>query len=205
MVTADVNARFDEAAESLGGLDVLAHPAAIQRSGTASDVTVEDWDLMFAVNVRGTMLTNQAAHRLMAPHGGGSIINFGSISGLRPEAIAEYAGLAEHKRERIRQLRLGLERTLAGSDHIQRDPIWEAKIEALRVVYDEGLSEVRHMAKEHFVRAEGRPLAQFATWCALVNTFGMNWRDWPVEYRRPSSPQTRLRWCHRTGRVRGRA
>ena len=88
MVTADVNARFDEAAESLGGLDVLAHPAAIQRSGTASDVTVEDWDLMFAVNVRGTMLTNQAAHRLMAPHGGGSIINFGSISGLRPEAIA---------------------------------------------------------------------------------------------------------------------
>ncbi|WP_342371903.1 4-alpha-glucanotransferase [Propioniciclava soli] len=108
---------------------------------------------------------------------------------LRPEAIAEYAGLAEHKRERIRQLRLGLERTLAGSDHIQRDPIWEAKIEALRVVYDEGLSEVRHMAKEHFVRAEGRPLAQFATWCALVNTFGMNWRDWPVEYRRPSSPQ----------------
>lgn len=85
---ADVNARFDEAAESLGGLDVLAHPAAIQRSGTASDVTVEDWDLMFAVNVRGTMLTNQAAHRLMAPHGGGSIINFGSISGLRPEAIA---------------------------------------------------------------------------------------------------------------------
>lgn len=84
----DVNARFDEAAELLGGLDVLAHPAAIQRSGDASNVTVEDWDAMFAVNVRGTMLANQAAHRLMAANQRGSIINFGSISGLRPEAVA---------------------------------------------------------------------------------------------------------------------
>jgi NAD(P)-dependent dehydrogenase (short-subunit alcohol dehydrogenase family) len=72
----------------LGGLDVLAHPAAIQRPADASNVSVEDWDLMFAVTVRGTMLTNQAAHRHMKASGGGSIINFGSISGLRPEVSA---------------------------------------------------------------------------------------------------------------------
>ena len=40
---------------------------------------------MFAVNVRGTMLTNQVARRYIREAGGGSIINFGSISGLRPE------------------------------------------------------------------------------------------------------------------------
>ena len=85
---ADVDATFDLAAERLGGLDVLAHPAAIQRSGDAASVTVDDWDAMFAVNVRGTMLANQAAYRLMAPNKRGSIINFGSISGLRPEAVA---------------------------------------------------------------------------------------------------------------------
>ena len=85
---ADVEATFDLAAERLGGLDVLAHPAAIQRSGDAASVTVDDWDAMFAVNVRGTMLANQAAYRLMAPNKRGSIINFGSISGLRPEAVA---------------------------------------------------------------------------------------------------------------------
>lgn len=79
---------FDAAAEIMGGLDVLAHPAAIQRSSDAGDVSVEEWDLMFAVNVRGTMLTNQAAHRHMQKAGGGSIINFGSISGLRPEPSA---------------------------------------------------------------------------------------------------------------------
>ncbi|WP_103502733.1 MULTISPECIES: SDR family NAD(P)-dependent oxidoreductase [unclassified Streptomyces] len=83
-----VNHAFDAAAQALGGLDVLAHPAAIQRSGDAASVTVDDWDLMMAVNVRGTMLTNQAAHRLMAPKKRGSIINFGSVSGLRSEPVA---------------------------------------------------------------------------------------------------------------------
>jgi NAD(P)-dependent dehydrogenase (short-subunit alcohol dehydrogenase family) len=86
---ADVARTFSDAVSSLGKLDVLAHPAAIQRPGDASGVTPEDWDLMFAVNVRGTMLSNQAAHHYMKAAGrGGSIINFGSISGLRPEPIA---------------------------------------------------------------------------------------------------------------------
>ncbi len=83
-----VEAAFGAAVERLGGLDVLAHPAAIQRSSDAGDVSVEDWDLMFAVNVRGTMLTNQVAHRYMKVSGGGSIINFGSISGQRAEPSA---------------------------------------------------------------------------------------------------------------------
>ncbi|MGA9524804.1 MAG: SDR family oxidoreductase [Myxococcaceae bacterium] len=84
-----VDSTFAAAVAELGGLDVLAHPAAIQRGGTAADVTSEDWDLMFAVNVRGTLLTNQAAFKAMRAGGkGGSIINFGSISGLRPEPVA---------------------------------------------------------------------------------------------------------------------
>ena len=69
-------------------MDVLAHPAAIQRASDASNVSVEDWDLMFSVNVKGTMLTNQIAYKYMKESGGGSIINFGSISGLRPEPSA---------------------------------------------------------------------------------------------------------------------
>lgn len=85
---ASVEQAFAQAAERLGGLDVLAHPAAIHRFSDAGDVSVADWDLMFAVNVRGTMLTNQAAHGYMKASGGGSIVNFGSISGQRPEPVA---------------------------------------------------------------------------------------------------------------------
>lgn len=80
-----VETAFSTAFEQLGRLDALAHPAAIQRPSSPQDVSVEDWDAMFAVNVRGTMLTNQAAHPYMKQSGGGSIINFGSISGQRPE------------------------------------------------------------------------------------------------------------------------
>ncbi|MDG2060588.1 MAG: SDR family NAD(P)-dependent oxidoreductase [SAR86 cluster bacterium] len=80
-----VEESFAEAIDSLGGLDVLAHPAAIQSGSDPAEVKVEDWDHMFAVNVRGTMLTNQIAYRYMKESGGGSIINFGSISGQRPE------------------------------------------------------------------------------------------------------------------------
>lgn len=83
-----VEAAFSAAVDVMGGLDVLVHPAAIQRSSDAGDVSVEDWDLMFAINVRGTMLTNQVAHRFICEAGGGAIINFGSISGQRPEPSA---------------------------------------------------------------------------------------------------------------------
>ena len=83
-----VQVAFEAAAGELGGLDVLAHPAAIHRHSNPSDVSVGDWDLMFAVNVKGTMLTNQAAFHLMKDSGGGSIINFGSISGQRAEVGA---------------------------------------------------------------------------------------------------------------------
>ena len=82
---ASVESAFSEAAERMGGLDVLAHPAAIQAASDPGEVSEEHWDQMFAVNVRGTMLTNQIAYRFIKAAGGGSIINFGSISGQRPE------------------------------------------------------------------------------------------------------------------------
>ncbi len=108
---------------------------------------------------------------------------------IRPELIPEYARLNENKRTRIAQLKAALDKEVGGSDRIERNAVWEAKIAALRVVYDEGLSEVRMMAKESFVRGEGRTLTQFATWCVLVSRFGLNWREWPTEYLRPSSPE----------------
>lgn len=107
---------------------------------------------------------------------------------IRPELIAEYAGLAEHKRARIAALRADLLRGLDPT-RVERDPIHVAKTAALRLVYDEGLSEVRTMAKESFIRGEGRGLAQFATWSVLVAHHGADWRQWPAALRRPSSPE----------------
>ena len=85
---AEVHEAFSAAVGDLGGLDVLAHPAAIHQASTPTGVTVEQWEAVFRVNVTGTMLTNQCAYRYMKECGGGSIINFGSISGQRPEPSA---------------------------------------------------------------------------------------------------------------------
>ena len=90
---ASVENAFAEAVERLDGLDALAHPAAIKRasgqgSADAGHVGVDDWDRVFAVNMRGTMIANQVAYHHIKAAGGGAIINFGSISGLRPEPLA---------------------------------------------------------------------------------------------------------------------
>jgi NAD(P)-dependent dehydrogenase (short-subunit alcohol dehydrogenase family) len=78
---ASVDAAFATAVEALGGLDVLVHAAGIAPGAPAADISVEDWDNVFAVNARGTFLTNQAAFRYLRETGG-RIINFASAAGV---------------------------------------------------------------------------------------------------------------------------
>lgn len=78
---AQVQAVFSEAAERMGGLDVMANIAGVERTSPAEDIEQEHWDLIFDINVRGTLHTNQAAFQHMQGHGG-RIINFGSAAGL---------------------------------------------------------------------------------------------------------------------------
>ena len=78
---ASVDGAFADAVAGLGGLDVLVHAAGIAPGAPAEKITVEDWDNVFAVNARGTFLTNQAAHRYLS-ESGGRIINFASAAGV---------------------------------------------------------------------------------------------------------------------------
>ena len=64
-----VQETFAAAVDLMGGLDALAHPAAIHAANSASEVSATDWDHLFAVNVRGTMLTNQTAHKYLKDAG----------------------------------------------------------------------------------------------------------------------------------------
>ena len=77
-----VFAVVDEAAAAMGGLDVLANVAAVERGTPAEDIPDAEWDLVFTVNVKGTVYTNQAAFRHLKVQGG-VIINFGSGAGIR--------------------------------------------------------------------------------------------------------------------------
>jgi 4-alpha-glucanotransferase len=108
---------------------------------------------------------------------------------VRPEAVPEYAELDDEDRARIATLKQDLEQRLAGSELLDRDQVWDAKIAALRIIFDHGLRPARQLAFDDFVRREGRGLSQFATWSALVIAQGANWREWPTELRDASSPE----------------
>lgn len=79
---AEVTEVFARVSAGLGGLDVVANVAGIERGTPAEDIADDEWDLVFAVNMKGTLYTNQVAYQHMRAHGG-RIINFGSGAGIR--------------------------------------------------------------------------------------------------------------------------
>jgi NAD(P)-dependent dehydrogenase (short-subunit alcohol dehydrogenase family) len=88
---ASVDQAFDKLAGELGGLDVLIHAAGVHSSMPAHELTEAEWDRVFQLNGKATMFTNQAAYRHMHAKGG-SIVNMGSVEGVRGMAgNASYA------------------------------------------------------------------------------------------------------------------
>jgi 3-oxoacyl-[acyl-carrier protein] reductase len=82
---ADVDAAVQATLDAFGGLDILVNNAGINFSrAPLTEVTEEQFDRIFAVNVKSIYLFAQA----VVPHfrrvGGGVIINIGSTAGLRP-------------------------------------------------------------------------------------------------------------------------
>ncbi len=64
-------------------IDVLVNCAGIGANQPFLTTPVELFDRILAINLRGTFLMSQAAARSMIETAGGSIINIGSVSGLR--------------------------------------------------------------------------------------------------------------------------
>ncbi|TCT05237.1 SDR family oxidoreductase [Aquabacter spiritensis] len=65
-----------QAAKAFGGLDILVNNAGVARGGPLEAMSLEDIDAVLNVNIRGVVLTTQAAIPLLSE--GGRIINMGS-------------------------------------------------------------------------------------------------------------------------------
>jgi 3-oxoacyl-[acyl-carrier protein] reductase len=95
-VVADVTAggeaeRFvDEAAQALGGLDVVVANVGGSAGRGLLDSTPEDWLRTFDLNLFHAVRTIRAAARHMQQRGGGSAVSIASISGWKPAPTAQY-------------------------------------------------------------------------------------------------------------------
>ncbi len=80
---ASVMALIAEIEATQGKLDVLVNSAGIGKDVPFLDTSLDLFDRIVAVNLRGTFVVGQEAARLMARGGGGSIVNIASVSGMR--------------------------------------------------------------------------------------------------------------------------
>ena len=66
-------------------------------------------------------------------------------------------------------------------DRIDRNAVWNAKRRALSILYDDAKPQID-------VAALDPALRDWATWCALAEVHGPDWRAWPEPLRRPDAP-----------------
>lgn len=79
---AEVLQAFDAIQAEWRRVDILVNNAGIAHVGTIEATTPDDLDRLYRVNVRGAYLCARAAIEIMLHHGGGVILNMGSIASL---------------------------------------------------------------------------------------------------------------------------
>ncbi|MFJ3134610.1 4-alpha-glucanotransferase [Streptomyces sp. NPDC086843] len=111
---------------------------------------------------------------------------------LRVEDVPEFAHVEDRDRlrgllERAARLR---EAVLDKGELIDRDAVWETKREALELVREVPLGPGRAAALRAFRAGQGQALQDHATWYALAEVHGPDWRRWPAALRDPRSAET---------------
>ncbi|MCX5495552.1 glucose 1-dehydrogenase [Kaistia dalseonensis] len=80
---ASVNRMVDEVVARLGRVDILVNNAGYGKAAPLTELSEDDWDAVYAVNVKGTFLCSAAVARVMMKQQSGSIVNIIAASAHR--------------------------------------------------------------------------------------------------------------------------
>jgi 4-alpha-glucanotransferase len=107
---------------------------------------------------------------------------------VRVERIAEYAVLPDAARATVETLAAGVHARLDAADVIDRDTAWTAKRAALQIVHAAPRSAGREKDLAAFRARHGDSLRDFATWSAIAQEHGTDYRTWPEDLQDVGSP-----------------
>lgn len=89
---AEVAEMVQRALGAWDGVDILVNNAGVIRVGSVTETTIEEWDQVLAVNLKGVFLCSRHSIPVMARSGGGVIVNIASVGGVVGAAgLAAYA------------------------------------------------------------------------------------------------------------------
>jgi 4-alpha-glucanotransferase len=120
---------------------------------------------------------------------------------LRIEDIPEFKTLDPSERIKLTALASPLLAAATAGDLIDRDAVWSAKLAALETVRQVPLSPARQADFDEFRVRQGQALTDWATWCAIAEGHGPDYRTWPRWLRHPRSPETAALRGERSVRV----
>jgi 4-alpha-glucanotransferase len=108
---------------------------------------------------------------------------------LRVEDIPEFARLGPDDRARIEALGAPLRAASQTAALIDRDAVWTAKRAALEIIRAAGLSPEREAEFAAFRARDLDAVQDWATWCAIAEVHGPDWRAWPAALTDPCSAE----------------
>ncbi|MCC5871484.1 MAG: glucose 1-dehydrogenase [Gammaproteobacteria bacterium] len=157
---AAVERTFREVRHTFGQIDVLVNNAGIAGVNKPTDeITLEEWNAVMDVNVRGVFLCSKHVIPYLREAGGGSIINLSSIYGiisapdLPPYHASKGAIRLMSKTDALSYAREGIR-----VNSIHPGYIWTPLVEALANQAPEGPEAFRHaLAAKHPVGHIGEP------------------------------------------------
>jgi len=98
---------------------------------------------------------------------------------LRPQELPEYAAAGAETRAAVDALAA----TVPNDGPIDRDAVWTAKLAALELLFAHARPDGAAAPETTSAGA-----VEFATWCALAELHGPDWRAWPEDLRHPAGP-----------------